>query len=66
MTRPLPPAAADHPEASPRAGEAEVALVEAMFVAHYGGTPADALQGLGVDGLDYERKAMRRVLAVVR
>lgn len=41
-------------------------LIEAMVVASYGGTWEDALVGLGVDGLDFERKAMHRVLAVIR
>jgi len=41
-------------------------LIDAMVVAGYGGSREDALLGLGVDGLDYGRKTMRRVLAVVR
>ncbi len=41
-------------------------LLDAMVVAHYGGAPEDALCDLGVDGMDYELKAMARVLAELR
>lgn len=50
----------------PETPDPDAALVERMVIANYGGTPEDALNGHGVDGLNYERKAMRRVLAVVR